>query len=172
MLYEVTCEWFPRNTVVKTHDYLIFPPQYAPPTIASYRDFRDCVVSHWRFRCKPEPDQQMTEEEVRFFCGFYKRTAFVLDQYAEERKPLLIRYETWVDKAVDLIAMVAAHFGIQEPRPEELADKFSIAECRKRFEPGHVHDGDSGVWASRVPTNLHGLLDRLLGPELSRWGYL
>ncbi len=184
LVFTILCEWFPRNTIVKTHAFRIIPLPHEPKIIINYRDFRDAAVSAWRRHV--ESDAMMTEEELRHFAAGSQYNAFVLNQYAKVfPKGYFVRYERDIFDVPLLVQNLADYCGVSliDEEIAAIAARHSIDQHRKESEgvvpmpenapwmESHVHDGRIGGWKSFTPEPLQGLFTSLLRDDLLNWGY-
>jgi hypothetical protein len=157
--WQVVRDVIPGNKlVVKTHKFLDLPETI--PVIATVRDPRDCIVSHWR---KGHPTARsgevMTPPEIRQWATRAHEWFTDFQRYQDERpKAIVLRYETGLDSWAQSI-------WLRWPgRPPCLADCYSAAgrhefAHNKRFasklkavdpatqlHPGHCHEGAVGSW--------------------------
>lgn len=184
-VYQIACA-VAGSGVLKTHDYLDLPASV--PVLASYRDLRDCVISHWRFRYPDEVRDtagQIPLERMFELAGAYTRAGWVFDQYARYRNPRMLRYREIMaspDRVFDAIEQATGSV-VDRVRRQEILDTYSHRANREisdgtrpvdpslMITPGHVHDGVVGSWRSFVPQDRHGLLTELLQPWLRDHGF-
>ena len=184
LIFTILCEWFPRNTIVKTHAFLIFPPPHNPLIVVSYRDFRDAAIS--AFRRHAEPGQLVTEEHIYHFAAGQRYNAFVLGQYHKQRpSSLFIRYEDDVFDLPRLVRKLADYFSVSlsDSDVEGLVERHNIDQHRKEADgtiprppnapwmDSHIHDGEIGCWKRFTPEPLQTLFTDLLSAELAQWRY-
>jgi len=183
-IYQVLADYFPEGGVIRTHNYLVLPASV--PVIVSFRDFRDCVVSHWRLE-NPER-KEMTTEEVFFFAGIYRRAIWYMEQYLHRRNPVLIlRYEDWhIDPVRYLCEPLEAIFslGHKEDRRQAILQRHSLEENRRlswgetppppetNLMVRHVHEGEPGSWKRFLSSENALLLTDLLADYLRKHHYL
>ena len=185
LVWTILREWFPANTIAKTHAFIPYPALYDSRTVVTYRDFRDAATSAWRRHAAE--GQMMTEVEVRHFSNSAHVGAFVLNQYRDNRpSSLFVRYEDDIINIPRLIRKMAERFGVAMTGYEvtAMAERHSIDQHRKEADgiaprsadapwmEHHISDGAVGDWRRFVPSRLHGLFTDLLYTELSDWGYV
>lgn len=174
LTFELLKALFPCGGVLYGHGY--YAPSEDKPVVCSIRDFRDCAVSHWRFRCNPS--RLMTPAEARLFAGHYLTMGKVLDLYADHN-PAVIRYEDHLGNPEEVLRLLAEAVDIRvSPRLQERAARFlSHAQSQRAqhnrstgnlFTPGHVATGEVGQWKTATEDDT---LTQLLRPLLEKWGY-
>jgi len=176
-VWQILCDLYPPGAVLKTHNYLVLPDSIR--VVSTYRDARDCAVSHWR---QANPGREcMTLEEMFLYAGIYQHTFWVLSQYAERRSAALIRYEDAIVDPGIIFRTVHHHLGVEvsPERQSEVLAAHSLETNKRHQDAGtgaeinliqnHIHEGEVGTWKRFVSD--HGLLTELLEPQLKRWGY-
>jgi len=169
--------------VIKTHEWL----DLQVPVLSVYRDPRDCVISHWRFRHPDEVERLgvIPRERLYWIAGRYLNTLWRMQQYQETHLPLHLRYETAIEKPQQIFSLLSALTGWEVTpqrqaeilaarhidRNREICAALQPGESRDVLEPGHVHEGQPGTWRRFVDPASSDLLNRLLQPWLERLNY-
>lgn len=178
----------PDGGVVKTHDWL----DLDVPVVVTFRDWRDVMVSHWRFH---EVGEAMSREAIYRHAGLCRRWSWLLGQYCGMGNCLAFRYELlhrglyrddWGSLVESIRSMAGALGipGVSDVRCREIAEAHSMERNRhnspKRgqpYDPGtllhpnHIHEGEIGGWRRFVRQDEHQLVNDLLGNLLETWGY-
>src|SRR5437660_9830663 len=105
LVYQLISGVYPQG-VVKTHRYC----SQRVKTTASYRDFRDVVVSLWRRSKSGKAHQQMTDAEVEKYATLCQARVKELDRYLERGGTWLLRYEDCVDNQACISQVVEKIF--------------------------------------------------------------
>src|SRR5947209_17214504 len=92
LVYQLISGVYPQG-VVKTHRYC----SQRVKTTASYRDFRDVVVSLWRRSKGGKTHQQMSAAEVEKYATLCQARVKEVDRYVELGGIRLLREEDFVD---------------------------------------------------------------------------
>lgn len=187
MIYQLLLATMPFGGVMSTHMYI--PGVKAPWTICAYRDFRDCVVSFWRFRGGKTDKDRMTESEIRMTAGKYTEFIHALNRYADEPgvSPTYLKYEEHLGRPGAVLKLLAKPlkdiFGYTIPDYVskraaswlDIQSQATLAQNAKHpnlMEKGHIGTGRIGQWKELTDAKGAALLTELLRPELQRWGYL
>jgi len=183
LIYQIVSSLY-QEGVAKVHRYSDLPVK----TVASYRDFRDVVVSRWRVGDPQNRFRKMTGSEVEMFANRILGQVKELDRYAERPDVCLLRYEEFFRKPELIFSALQSRFGIVVPPAQQnrLIKKFSlaanrrIAERLKTFQDvdpkteihgQHIYRGEVGGWREFVDDQGAGRLQQLFKPALVRYGY-
>jgi hypothetical protein len=184
LVYQLISGVYPQG-VVKTHRYC----SQRVKTTASYRDFRDVVVSLWRRSKSGKAHQQMTDAEVEKYATLCQARVKELDRYLERGGICLLRYEDFVDNPAFIFKAVEKTFGIivDPQKVEELVREHSLEKNREvarrlrgfkevdsatQIHGDHIYQAEVGGWRKFVRDRTAERLELLLRAPLTRYGYL
>ena len=154
-LYQVCCELLGTG-VIKTHDFLDLP---GVPVVATIRDPRDAIISHWRFRHADEVQSQGTigRERMVKLVGLHTMFAGLFLSHLRPalcagRRVGVVPFTAIIRRPLEVIAAVEWAAGVKfDAQLVQKALNANTIDCnRGRLEPGHVHEGDVGTWESFV----------------------
>lgn len=183
-IWQLLNDLFPDGGVVKTHDWLDVAADV--PVVATIRDWRDCIVSHWRMG-KPE-DAQMSGQEVLDWVATCRRWVCIWEYYHNLRHLQVIQYDMLVFYAMDhavwpkIEAAIGTSVAPEQRRQLERAHSLErnrevAATVAEGFDPDtlihrdHVHEGGTGAWSRFMSDGNARLMTALLGRELIMWGH-
>ena len=184
-VWQVTCDVFGGSGIIKTHNYL--PASNTVPTLCTYRDFRDCLVSAWRRRHPTWP--RLQRPEMRRLCENWQINVIAhLDRYREHLPAdRFLRYEDLVvdptvirrtletmcdvDEQVWQRSLVEHHITRNRALSLQETGEAGTLGASLLIMPNHVHEGAVGTWRKFVNDSDAKLLTELLSPALERWGY-
>ena len=182
-VWQIACDVL-GDGVVKTHEWLDLP---GVPVIATYRDVRDCIISHWRYRHPDEVERLgvIPKERLYWILARYLITDWRLDQFGETNQIVAIQYEKIITRPWRLFDTIACLTGCAPDKDEarRILDKRSIqnnraicatlreGESHQKLFLGHVHEGAAGTWRQFVDEPTAKLINRLCRPWLEKMGY-
>lgn len=184
-VWQLACDALGGAGVIKTHNYL--PASEITPTLCTYRDFRDCLVSAWRL-AHPDWTSLQRPEMLRLCDGWINHCIVHLDHYKQHVPAcMFLRYEEFIaNPGVILHALQQVCAVDEQTWKQSLADhnmlrnsaisKDKSVEARTLAKSlllveNHVHEGQVGTWRQFVNDRDAELLTQLLRPALERWGY-
>lgn len=182
MIFQLLREMFPGGGIVWGHQFIL-PPRHAW-VILSYRDFRDCAVSHWRYRFSVT--QPMTQSFARVLAGWYLQHAWILTQYewagrVQCQGPLRLRYETHLGHPQTVYRFLRKYCPLSDPKPVSnvvleslcLEQQRLIADSGKSalMQPGHVGSGELGQYREILDGKCRGIFDSVLGSYLREFQF-
>ena len=184
LVYQFMSELFPQG-VAKTHQYC----RHSVKTLASFRDFRDVVVSLWRRSNPANLRRRMREAAIDEFARLCQQRINALDQYFDRGGICPLRYEEFAKDPNVIFSSIEKTFGVvvDGDKVAELIDKYSLErnrEISERLEGfkqvdsatqvhgNHIYRGEIGSWREFVDEKMAKRLELLLGPSLARYGYL
>jgi len=154
LIYQALKQVFPQANVIKTHDF-IYHKDYK--VVATYRDFRDVLISMWRTLLSKgtkeniakvirltEPDisskqdfSSMTNEEVVERANWIKcHLSEVLDKYKEvdQHNVLWMQYELFYNNFDYIFSRLSSFFQIciDEGKKNKIKEDCSIEANRRR----------------------------------------
>ncbi len=192
-VFQVLRDLFPEGGVIKTHSWLDLPDSI--PTVVTYRDFRDVVVSFWR-TCNPvaSPVRRMSHEEIIYVAGMCRGWIVHLDHYMRRENTVAFRYEDIVTSNADvkwdleeLLEMNISDQWWKYCLERHTAGKNKLLQAfhdtpvlpkdmlalNRQPPGGHIHDGTIGDWVNFVDSGKGTwLLEEILKEPLIRYGYL
>ena len=182
-IYHVAREIAGEN-IIKTHDFIHTANN--APVVASYRDLRDCVVSHWRFRYAEECAScgQMPEDRMVYLACLYSAVGWQFDRYLQFKSPVVLRFEEFIASPMLIVKAIEQATGLSATDPEGILERCSLERARKVCAgeeplpegwvliPDHVHESQPGSWRNWIPEHQHEFFTDLFRPWLTRHGYL
>lgn len=183
MVFQLLQGLFPFGGVIYTHSF-IAPPQHVW-CLGTYRDFRACVVSHWRYETNAPAGTRMGGSETRRFAGRMLEFVCAMEHYNERGNTTWLRYEEHLGDPRTILTQLSPDYtkftGQKIPPPfwERAARYMSRTPHQARIEAGqvpvckrnHIQDGSCDGWRQWVTPEGAGLLTDILAKPLSRWGY-
>jgi hypothetical protein len=182
-IYQLICGVYSKG-VAKTHRYCDKPAK----TIASYRDFRDIIVSLWRIADPSHLNCPMSDNEVEEYTERVKAQAKVLDRYFARPNVCMLKYEHFFNRAEVVFSAIEEKFGIKV-HPEmvrELGEKCSLESNRlisnrlgafenydaeTHIHGGHIYKGEICGWRNVLQSHQVNRVNQILAPWLIRYGY-
>lgn len=184
MVFQLFQALFPFGGVIYTHSFIC--PVATTWCVGTYRDFRACAVSHWRYVAKPEAGSVMSSSQVRRFAGRMLEFTSVLRYYRDTCNPMWIKYESHAGDPRRLLDIVLPEYTRRTGNPVsgELQSRAVAYLTRKAqhflystsqlsmFQSNHIQDGSEDGWKDWLSPESHQLITDILSEPLKEWGYL
>lgn len=184
MAFQLFQSLFPFGGVIYTHSFIC--PAKTTWCVGTYRDFRACTVSHWRYVTKPENGSMMSSSQVRRFAGRMLEFTSVLRYYKDTCYPTWIQYESHMGNPRRLLDVVLPEYTKRTGNSvsDELQSRavayltretqsllYSTSQLNM-FQSNHIQDGSSDGWKDWLSPESQQLLTDILAEPLTEWGYL
>jgi len=199
-VYQIIKELFPSAPIIRLHQFKKFPKNWDDFVILQYRDFRDVVVSEWRFDNfdANEIDEnnlpQISDKKVLLkYCYKIERQCRSLNAMHEANKDhpslLCLRYEDFFGDNNFLFNSLSKLFCEWDINPElrkQLSEKYSFDSNKaisdknlnrnkidkdSLIHGNHMFKGEVGGWKKWIVPELHDTFNILLKEYLEQWKY-
>ena len=196
LVYQVLKILFPRTEIIKRHHF--GKKLMSEPIVATYRDFRDILVSTWRVFMRSQKGLplkgRMTAEDIeetyKFLSSYVRAWNRGRKLYQKQDNVLWLKYEDFYNDYDFLFKELEDFFKIEIPHSKRsvIESKTALMSNKKRatayqnfseYDVGgteihghHIYKAEVGGWKKVIPEDLHELVEEKYATELKEWGYI
>ena len=183
LTFQLLQSLFPFGGTIYTHSFIY--PRPSVWCIGTYRDFRACTVSYWRYTTQPANHSKMSESQVRRFAGRILEFISALTYYKNRCNPTWIPYESHMGNPGLILDMISSEYTrrtgqLIRPSFRRRAEAYLSKASQQGlfssnqlplFRPNHIMDGSTDGWKHWLSPSMLQLLTDILAEPLTEWGY-